>query len=572
MNCLPIVERELRLAARRGWTFGTRLIGAGLFMLIAGGFMLINLILPSGAMGNQLGTALLFVLEWLSFVGVLSAGVFLTADCLSGEKREGTLGLLFLTDLRGPDVVLGKLLATSLRAAQGLVAVFPILGLPLLLGGVTGGEFWRIVLGLANTLFLSLTLGLAVSAASRDALKAMTGTLLGLALVLFGPLLLDSAWEEVHPSAVEPLFALGSPGFALAQAGASRLDDYWLSLAVTHALGWGLLGLACYWVPRTWQQKTSAARWNIRFSLPVWLRPNPVRRAARRTQALDRDPVAWLAARDPWLRRVVPVFVYGGLGLVALTIALEDHGSEVGPMRLLFFYVLAIPFGLWVAAQASRFFTEGRRMGLFELLLATPVTGAEVVRGHWTALRRLFLLPALALLVLLGVVVALQAITMSAVFGPGPNRVGLIACKVVAGLLWLGGFGTGLGALAWFGMWMGLTSRTTTVAVLKTMAFVKVLPTLALWFMQAVLMEVFAHSLGARTGLAVAGEWIEVLPSLILGVIWIGVDVVFIVEARRKVAAHFREYVSLDGRIEFASMSLPPRLVPPGSSPPPSAA
>ena len=164
MNCLPIVERELRLAARRGWTFGTRLIGAGLFMLIAGGFMLINLILPSGAMGNQLGTALLFVLEWLSFVGVLSAGVFLTADCLSGEKREGTLGLLFLTDLRGPDVVLGKLLATSLRAAQGLVAVFPILGLPLLLGGVTGGEFWRIVLGLANTLFLSLTLGLAGSA------------------------------------------------------------------------------------------------------------------------------------------------------------------------------------------------------------------------------------------------------------------------------------------------------------------------------------------------------------------------------------------------------------------------
>ena len=29
-----------------------------------------------------------------------------TADSLSAEKREGTLGLLFLTDLRGYDVVL----------------------------------------------------------------------------------------------------------------------------------------------------------------------------------------------------------------------------------------------------------------------------------------------------------------------------------------------------------------------------------------------------------------------------------------------------------------------------------
>jgi hypothetical protein len=32
------------------------------------------------------------------------------------EKREGTIGLLIFTDLRGHEVVLGKLLATSLRA------------------------------------------------------------------------------------------------------------------------------------------------------------------------------------------------------------------------------------------------------------------------------------------------------------------------------------------------------------------------------------------------------------------------------------------------------------------------
>ena len=38
------------------------------------------------------------------------------------------LGLLFLTDLRGHDIVLGKLAATSLRAVFGLVAIVPVAG------------------------------------------------------------------------------------------------------------------------------------------------------------------------------------------------------------------------------------------------------------------------------------------------------------------------------------------------------------------------------------------------------------------------------------------------------------
>ena len=53
----------------------------------------------------------------------LLSGVWFTADCLSEEKREGTLGLLFLTDLKGYDVVFGKLVATFaerlLRRAGG---------------------------------------------------------------------------------------------------------------------------------------------------------------------------------------------------------------------------------------------------------------------------------------------------------------------------------------------------------------------------------------------------------------------------------------------------------------------
>ena len=63
------------------------------------------------------------------------------------------MGLLFLTDLKGYDVVLGKFIARSLPALYGLLALLPLIGIPLLLGGVTGSEFWRMALALVNALF-----------------------------------------------------------------------------------------------------------------------------------------------------------------------------------------------------------------------------------------------------------------------------------------------------------------------------------------------------------------------------------------------------------------------------------
>src|SRR2546427_9287536 len=87
----------------------------------------------------------------LALLYCLAYGRRSTADCLSQEKRERTLGLLFLTDLKGHDVVLGKLAATSLRGFYGLLAIFPVLAVPLLMGGITPGEFWRMVLVLVVT-------------------------------------------------------------------------------------------------------------------------------------------------------------------------------------------------------------------------------------------------------------------------------------------------------------------------------------------------------------------------------------------------------------------------------------
>src|SRR2546427_9347666 len=194
MTFLPIVDRELRVRARQKSTHRTRLIGA----VLASG--LVALMLLASAFGRGVGRfgGFVFVaLAWLAFLYALLEGARNTADCLSEEKRAGTLGLLFLTDLKGYDVVLGKLIARSLHTFYGALAVVPMLGVPLLMCGVTLGEFERMALVAVNTLFFSVGLGIAVSTLCRSAHRAVLTTLF-LLLLVTAVLPACGAWLASH--------------------------------------------------------------------------------------------------------------------------------------------------------------------------------------------------------------------------------------------------------------------------------------------------------------------------------------------------------------------------------------
>jgi hypothetical protein len=544
MTFLPIVERELRVAARKAGTYWLRVLAALVVLVIAGGVLLVSQ-LQRGMFGLQTGAVLFAILKYLAFLFTATAGVFLTADCLSEEKRDGTLGLLFLTDLRGHDVVLGKLLATSLRAAYGLLAVFPIMGLAFLMGGVSGGEFWRLMLVLCNTLFFSLATGLLVSSLSREGLKAMTGTvLLGAVFVLLLPALEEAVSSR---TSVWHLFfsrlSLASPTSGLNQSSVGSSADFWWNAAVVHGLAWGLLAAASFFAPRSWQQKPRKSLLATPGAAPAARAKPRAGRTARRDPWLERNPVGWLAVRERWLMGAVRVLVFGGAGLFAVLIAVGGRNGAANPAGLAFaygglalFYGLALLFELWLAAQASRFFTEGRRSGLLELLLATPITSAEIVQGQWWALRRLFLLPALVLLVMLALSGAMQVVTMGSL--GMPNNGPFLAFQIVTQIFGLIKFVTGLWALAWFGMWMGLTSRTATLAVIKTVVFAKVLPWMALTFGQGIFMVAVSAALARTSG---GGLWAA---PLIGGLLAVGINIGFVIVSRQQVGTHFREYAA----------------------------
>jgi ABC-type transport system involved in cytochrome c biogenesis permease component len=550
MTLLPIVERELRVAARRRLTFWTRLLGA-LFALIVFAGVQIILNLEKG-LSSSVGQIQFSILKWMSFIFACATGIFLTSDALSEEKREGTLGLLFLTDLRGYDVVIGKLISHSLQAFYGLLAAFPILGLTLLLGGVTGGEFWRAMLVICNTLFFSLAAGLLISSFSRDTMKAMNGTLLLCLFFFVGLQLLDFALAGWDYSKFVPRLSLASPGYLFYTSGAYSTKEYWYCLGMQQALGWGFLILSSVFTPRAWQEKTTsdAARRSIFFR--PWRIANARTRHAWRSRLLDREPFLWLALRDRSLPRLAWTVTL--LALILLGWLIVRNGGLPGLQAANFLPgLLNLAVLFWVALQACRFFVDAVHNGAMELILVTPLIPRRIVHTQWNALCRTFLFPALVVALMQVVVGIVSILQMKKALAGAtvPSNFNYLDYQIVGLVIGIVSFLTHLMAVAWFGMWMGLTTRKTSIAVLKTICFVMILPWLGLMFVQGLsfFMISFAH-------------WPMWMSAAIAGVLTIAKDLFFIIWSRQRLLNRFHETVAQEGSVLRFRLPPPLPLVP----------
>src|SRR5436190_7033883 len=210
MTFLPVVGRELRVASRKKATYFARL-GAAVTSICVGAFFAFSI---GGYSSPQqlLGKWIFATLAVVAFIYCVGSGVLATSDCLSVEERDGTLGLLFLTDLKGYDVVFGKLVANSLNAFYGMLAIFPILAVPILMGGVTAKEFTRVMLVCVSLMFYSLSAGLFCSAICRDERKAATLTAVLLVVMCAGTPLAGAYYtERDHANSFYTGFLMPSP-------------------------------------------------------------------------------------------------------------------------------------------------------------------------------------------------------------------------------------------------------------------------------------------------------------------------------------------------------------------------
>ena len=534
MTFLPIVARELRVAARRRGTHWTRLLVALLAILTGIGIFLGHL----GSAPHVVGQSIFLGLAILCMSYCVLSGRISTADCLSEEKREGTLGLLFLTDLKGYDIVLGKLVSTSLGALYGLLAVMPVLAVPLLMGGVTSGEFWRVVLVLVNTFLFSLAIGIFGSSISRDARRAMAANfallLLFMVVLPLGKLSFTflAGGRPSHAIVLSPFYS-----FYLCQDTHYKLNpgQFWCSTCLIAALSLLLLALASLMIPQTWQDKPHAPARGKRITWRGFWNAlsygNRAKLEPYRKRLLDINAFYWLAARA----RLKPLHVWIFLGLMAFWWVqgwLNAGMLWFDPVTAITLAViLNCTLKAWITLEAGQQLAEDQKAGALELLLATPLTVRDILRGQFLALCRQFLKPLL-------LTIAVELILLMTEF-----RHAYFNDRKMALLFWLAGIAMLVAdvlTLPVVAMRVALTAKNPARATLSAIARVLVLP----WILFGLVAGI--------VNLWVALELLSALkqvpdfpgPTTCLGMwfgIGIAVDLFFGLRAWRQLLGHFRE-------------------------------
>jgi ABC-type transport system involved in multi-copper enzyme maturation permease subunit len=481
MTVLPIAERELRVAARSPRTYWSRAAAAfGVIVMAVVIFQSYGRFASAKVGGQQIFSAL----AYLALAYSVFAGAALTADCLSSEKREETLGFLFLTDLKGYDVVFGKLFATSLRSIYGLLATFPVISLPLLLGGVRAAEFWRVVLVLLATLLLSLSIGLLVSTLyrrQRVTTHLASLTMLLLAVVPAGVSFVAKSIGGVpamwlDPAVISPIYSLQASFESGYQMARVTGPSFWTALSVQLGFSLLLLCRASWLLPNSWQQ--GALKIHVpcaAAAAPTRPEPNLAFANAHRHRVLDENPFYWLANRGWGMTAGMSVLV----GLVWLwgLFAYNDKESFAA-VQGVGILLVGLTTRLLIAVCAAQRFAEDKQTGALDLILTTPIRVRELIAGQWRATIQKLRWPVLCSLALY-----FFLIFGSPDRGSGNEQEATVVWFTTASLFIIT-LADSL-TLGWLGMWAGLTVRQVphgaAVSLCKVVILPAIVPAAFIW-------------------------------------------------------------------------------------------
>ncbi len=413
MRVWPLIVRELRTEARHAVNHWSRVLGAATAILAFDFLLRRRGFFSSPA---DLGIKLFTDLTTVTFGALALLVPLFTADCLSREKREGTLGLLFLTPMTAREIVVSKCLVHALRGVVVCLAILPVMCIPLLLGGVTSRILLLTLLGDTSILLLALGSGVLASAWSRQRVRAlilaeMIGalSLLLSEVLLFCMFIFQVAIPYLPQFRGQRLLTLewlfGGIALYSGQAVPSlsfRMprEGIWVWIGVNAAMAmvsflylWLSVRLAARRIRQSWQEEPPSPRqlwWGRTFCTPLFWRRLFRQKLGR---LLERNPVVWLYSHS-WSHRLSK---WGwALAAVVAQFAPAIFGSE---MRELMEWQLCVLFALaaGLAFSTARSFVDERQSGTMELLLVTPLRASRVVNGRLQALWQQFL-PAFGIL------------------------------------------------------------------------------------------------------------------------------------------------------------------------------
>jgi ABC-type transport system involved in multi-copper enzyme maturation permease subunit len=465
MSILPIIIREMRAQARQPLTHWLRIVGGiSVVGAIAAAFWAVRETqgqqmpgpwiywarvtgssLFSGPAPNQFqsfGTTLFSKMNLFIFTAIWLFVPLATADALSRERREGTLPLLYLTELRSLGIVVGKCFVHMLRAVSLFVTMAPWLVLPLVFGGVELRDLAMALLLDFTAVLLAQSAGLLASTFPRDWLKSVIlAELFALGLLLMmlnvhGAVLSRAVRAGTPPGLRPGTVAFWSSGFAALYGftdtggiiartsglleitangyfGQSNLRQYfygqvaetvwqqiWATLAAPPIKAWfrGVAGmvlgafavlLGATWVgawriERSWREApmdSSVSEFREEYFTPRF-GVDEFRRRLSRT--LSANPIGWLQQYSTSARMVKWGWCLTIIVVEIIFSANYDdlYGAQAG-------LGLIVLLGLTFSATGS--FREELETGAFELLLVTPLRERQIIIGRLRGLWQQFL-------------------------------------------------------------------------------------------------------------------------------------------------------------------------------------
>jgi ABC-type transport system involved in multi-copper enzyme maturation permease subunit len=470
MSVLPVIVREMRAQARQPLTHWLRIVGGiSVVGAIAAAFWAVRethgrqtpgpwiywarvtgsslFAGPGPSQFQSFGTTLFSKMNLFIFCSIWLFVPLASADALSRERREGTLPLLYLTELHSLGIVVGKCFVHMLRATSLFLTMAPWLMLPVVFGGVELRDLAMALLLNFTAVLLAQAAGLLASTFPRDWLKSVIlaevfalclllmmlnvhGSVFSKAITAATPAGLRPGTMAFWNSGFGALYQFtgtgGSGGGILARTssllevttnGSFRWTDenawyyrrsanetlwqqIWTTLPVAGIWAWfrGVAGLvfgaalvllAATWlgarrIEKSWQETSMDG--SISELREEYFTPRfGVDAFERRlSRTLSSNPIGWLQQYSTSARMVKWGWC---LAIIVVEIIFSSNTNDLYGAQAGLGLILLL--GLTFSATGS--FREELETGAFELLLVTPLRERQIIIGRLRGLWQQFL-------------------------------------------------------------------------------------------------------------------------------------------------------------------------------------
>ena len=347
-------------------------------------------------------------LKAITFIAAIYFGLFaaiFTSHTIALELRNNTFGLLFLTRLRSSEILFGKILPNGIQCFICLIAIFPILSLPLINGGVTLTDVLRCWTFICFSIYYGLSIGIywAVTRPMYDKLyDFLIKSPEGIIIFIVQPLLVPLLWFA-DPSDVI-VHQIGNQSELFMHIATFFMYIFYIMMIYVCSLFMFSLSY-----------KNFLSIWNREFKLksfqdPIskWLLSKPlesnilktanteiIRSTKRRLLSIkdNKNPYQILIGLFHPNNVYSQSFIYFGLFSVIISSCLSllfdthpnRHANLIFPCLCLFIMEFAVRLN--VAMETPRQMLYDRKSQMMELLLISPFSVLSIVAGYRSFLK-----------------------------------------------------------------------------------------------------------------------------------------------------------------------------------------